>query len=216
MKTLDGVTKFPLSWPATWPRAQTRGRPLFKPRSMQDCLAAIYRELKLLGVGDWNVVVSSNVELRRDGLPYSNQARPADPGVAVYFRLSDGTNDPAPTVLACDRWETPEWNLYAIAKHVEAMRAQERWGVGNLRQAFAGYLALPARGETFQTPWWFRLGFDHEVSLEQAQERYRAIAREHHPDIPGGNAERFREAATAIAEAKVAFAPAAAAVRGAS
>ena len=38
-------------------------------------------ELKRLGAR--GMVLSTNVELRQDGLPYSNRRRPEDPGVAV-------------------------------------------------------------------------------------------------------------------------------------
>ena len=55
-------------------------------------------------------------------------------------------------VLACDRWDRPEHNLRAIAKHVEAIRGQERWGVGSVAQAFRGYQALPSRATG--KPWW--------------------------------------------------------------
>lgn len=40
-------------------------------------------ELRLLGAK--GLVVSTNVELRLDGLPYSESRHIADPGVAVYF-----------------------------------------------------------------------------------------------------------------------------------
>ena len=32
-----------------------------------------------------DLILSMNVDLRRDGLPYANYKEPIDPGVAVYF-----------------------------------------------------------------------------------------------------------------------------------
>ena len=43
----------------------------------------------------------------------------------LYFRLKD-----KPIVLACDRYDTVEANLAAIAAHIDAMRAMERHDVG--------------------------------------------------------------------------------------
>lgn len=49
-------------------------------------LARLKEELGRLGAR--YPVVSSNVELRRDGLPLSGRPEPHDPGVAVYFQLA--------------------------------------------------------------------------------------------------------------------------------
>jgi hypothetical protein len=116
---------------------------------MQKALRLLYAELSRMGVGDWNVIVSTNVELRRDGLPYSNRRRPDDPGAAVYFRL-----DGEPHVLACDRWLTPEENVHALCKHIGALRGQDRWGVGSMKQAFAGYKQLPQAASVTSQDWW--------------------------------------------------------------
>ncbi|WP_334743093.1 hypothetical protein [Nostoc sp.] len=79
-------------------------------------------ELRLLNVSE--LVISSNIPLRRDGLPYANHSPPEDPGVAVYFNL-----DGDPYVLACDRWNKVKDNLRAIGLHVLAMRGMQRWGL---------------------------------------------------------------------------------------
>ena len=85
------------------------------------------------------VVISTNIPLRRDGLPYAGQAQPNDPGVAVYFTTNDRT-----TCLACDRWKTVAENIYAIAKTIEALRGIERWGSKDaVGAAFLGFAALP-------------------------------------------------------------------------
>jgi hypothetical protein len=91
-----------------------------------------------------------------------------------------------PRVLACDRWYQVVDNLWAIGKHIEALRGQQRWGVGTVEQAFAGYDALPAP----KTAWWEILGVDQNASLEEIQTAYRRKAKETHPDA-GGSQEEF-------------------------
>ena len=84
---------------------------------------------------------------RQDAIPYSNQKRVANEGVSVWFDL-DGEE----RVLAGDRWDRIEHNMRAIHKHIDAIRAQARWGVGSLAQAFAGFAALPeqASGRSYR------------------------------------------------------------------
>lgn len=149
---------------------------------MERAAYEIYRQLRILGCGDYNVVISTNVELRRDGIPYSNAKRPVDPGAAVYFKIKE-----KPRVLACDRWATVEENLWAVAKHIEAIRAQDRYGVGSAEQAFAGYTALPAPGESSSATWYNVLGVTADANYEEALVAYRDKAMACHPDRPGGS-----------------------------
>lgn len=191
---------YPLSWPMSWPRtnpSKRRTAPFFRrgmastpgmwrPKaklSMADVVADLYAELKRLGVGDWNVVISTNVELRQDGQPYSNRKPPEDPGAAVYFKLKG-----KPCVLACDKWNRVEDNLSAIARHIEAIRGQDRWGVGSVEQAFAGYTALPAPGDVnHEGTWWSVLGCAHDAPLDVVKDAYRERARAAHPDNGGSH-----------------------------
>jgi hypothetical protein len=190
---------YPISWPPSWPRTKSynrKGAPFFqrgiasspggwKPKrklSMSDVVPELYNELKLIGVGDYNVVVSTNVELRLDGQPYSNRVPPVDPGAAVYFKLKG-----KPCVLACDKWNRVEDNLSAIARHIEALRGQERWGVGSVEQAFAGYTALPPAGTSVGHSWWDVLGCAHDAPLEVVKDAFREKARAAHPDNGGSH-----------------------------
>lgn len=148
-------------------------------------------ELERMGCNLRNVVISTNVALRLDGLPYSNQKAPDDPGVAVWF-VHGGEE----RVLACDRWDLVEHNLRAIAKHISAIRGQDRWGVGSLEQAFRGYTALPAGDEP--RDWRAVLGFspDEIVYPNLIHERFKKLAMKRHPDH-GGTDESFAELAMA-------------------
>lgn len=133
---------------------------------------------------DWrvrreDVVISTNIRTRKDGLPSGNAREPADPGVAVYFEM-----DGEPYCMPCDRWDRVADNLGAIAAHIGALRGIERWGVGDLRTAFTGYKALLAPDESALT-WWVVLGVSSTASKEEIHRAYRSQARTAHPDAGG-------------------------------
>lgn len=190
--------RWPLSWPTGWKRTAygERRRAGFgkRPRmdggwqstqrlEVGDGLRRLQDELRRLGAR--NVVISSNLRLRQDGLPIAGQAKVLeDPGVAVYFKLAG-----KPRVLACDKWTSAADNMAAIAGHIEAIRAQDRYGVGTLDQAFAGYTALPPAGGTQGGDWRAELEFgavDH-MTLDIVEARYRALVRTRHPDAGGSH-----------------------------
>lgn len=185
---------YPLTWPVGWKRTQRPIRSRFNPaESISSAARFVLQELERLGARD--AVISSNVELRLDGLPRSNRPIPADRGVAVYFRLNGRDS-----VFACDSWDRPEHNLLAIGKHVEALRGQARWGVGSLEQAFAGYQALPPARSNGR-PWWSVLDFeDAAQSPDALRDCYRALAKERHPDSTGGSHAAFIELRQAYEE----------------
>ncbi len=128
-----------------------------------------------------------------DGLPRSDQREPQDPGAAVYFRLQG-----KPRTLACDRWTRIADNIAAIAAHIEAIRAVDRYGVGTLEQAFAGYAQLPEKGAS---EWWSVLGISPEASLGEVEESFRTRARTLHPDA-GGSHEAMATLTAARAAAR--------------
>lgn len=185
------VERYPLSWPSGWRRTLphqrrpgTFGRMAADPGSswrrrrdlsIADGRVRLLNELARLRAS--HVLISSNVPTRQDGLPYSNARPPADPGVAVYFTLGR-----APRVLACDRFRTVADNLAAIAGHVSALRAIERYSVGSLEQAFAGYTALPPEPSS---DWHLVLGVSPHADLETIETAYRVAAFKAHPDRGG-------------------------------
>jgi DnaJ domain len=184
-------TSFPLSWPDNWPRNKYRyNSPFTRPtsfaarrRSMEECRRELAAELRRLGAT--KEVLSTNVRLRLDGSPYSGQAQPTDPGAAVYFQLKG-----KPVSLACDKWNRVEDNIWAIVKHIESIRGQERWGVGSVEQAFRGYMALPTPGQSSGIQWWSVLGVPINASADQVKDAYRILVAKHHPD-KGGDVEMF-------------------------
>lgn len=203
---------YPLSWPQGWPRTPTNkrqrarfgkverkysadGAHSWDRRGDLSIYGAMLRLTDELGrLGGSRFLISTNVETRSDRKP------PDDPGVAVYFTLAGKDR-----VLACDKWDRVPDNIAAIAAHIDAIRRQERYGVGTLEQAFAGYAALPPPGQPFKREWWRVLMFagpmEGPTALEHAEIMYRKLARERHPDF-GGTTEQMAELNAAIAEAR--------------
>lgn len=169
---------YPLAWPNGRPRSSHRSHSKFGDRTLAKSLDALKAELSRLGAQ--YVVVSSNVPLKANGDPYSDPGRMPDPGVAVYFQLKS-----KPYSLSCDKWISVEDNMYALAKHIEAMRGQDRWGVGTVEQAFAGFKELP---NDTGPDWWNVLGISEDASIEEIQRAHRAKAMHAHPDRGGSEA----------------------------
>ena len=118
-----------LQWPDNWPRSTTRKHaPFDGDRSLSRSVRELHAQVsRITGVDKRSIVITCG------------DARDPDPGAAVYF----ASRSAGPVVLACDRWDRTAHNVWALAKHVEAVRGCERWGVGTARQAWAGFTALP-------------------------------------------------------------------------
>lgn len=192
------VEAFPLAWPA----GRARTPDYHREQSRFDTTFArardnVIREIKLLLDNRWrdpDAVISTNLALRRDGLPLANARRPEDPGVAVYF-----TYNGAQRCFACDRWSTIDDNMQAIAKTIEALRGIARWGTGDmLAAAFTGFTALPAPASR---TWREVLGVQLGEGLSDARLAYRRAAAAAHPDR-GGSDARMAEVNAAWAEAQ--------------
>jgi hypothetical protein len=171
---------YPLAWPLGRPRAKARIYGRFAKKSdrggIVDLTVSDARKrliLELERIGAWLTVVSTNI-------PKGRTTVPTDPGVAVYFQL-----DGKPIVLACDRYSEVAQNLAAIAAHLDATRAIERYGVATMAQMFTGFLALP--GPIVPDDWRGALG--NPASLAQAEAAYRERMRRAHPDAGGSAAE---------------------------
>lgn len=184
------VESFPLHWPAGRPRTPDwkRAKSQFTPGTRPVEVANVQAELKRLGAR--NVIVSTNVRLRNDGLPYATDKAPADQGVAVYFEYAGGQK-----CFACDRWKTVPENLRAIFKSIEAIRGLERWGSKEfVEAAFTGFDALPAPGSHARRPWRAVMGIIEGAVVSRAEidTFYRRAARNAHPDA-GGSHDQMAE-----------------------
>ena len=184
----------PLSWPAGWPKTpiHQRKRAQFskkvsngkymvtKELTVRDAEKRLQGELDRLGAVD--ELLSSNMPRNLDGSIKASASAPEDCGVAVYFQL-----DGQPTSLACDKWDRVADNICALAKHIEALRGMDRWGVGSVKQAFAGYQALPAPEQWFEV-----LGVSSSASIDQINAAWRDLAKTAHSDHGGSDAAMAR------------------------
>lgn len=187
---------FPLQWPAGYDRAPKRQSSLFKT-TPDKARKHLVKEIEALS-GDKNPVISSNVPLRKDGQMYADMASDQlkDPGVAIYFMYKDNQ-----VTLACDNWLTPAENIRALGCTVEAMRGMDRWKCSDIiGRAFTGFTALPE--SSTGTDIWDILGLNVKpATKEEVTADYKEKVKIHHPDVPGGNHERFVILQTAYKQA---------------
>lgn len=193
------IESYPLHWPNGWPRTGRQKRAQFST-SMAAARDGLLDEIRLLG--GTGVIISSNIETYTRGgqeIPYANQKRPDDCGVAVYFNLKN-----EPCVFACDRWNRVQDNVQAIRKTIEALRGIERWGSSEmLNRVFTGFAALPEKATGFNGVTWYGvLGYDSpNQPYEEYRTAYRRLAKEMHPDN-GGSDEEMARLNWAIEQAK--------------
>lgn len=199
MTSLLNIDAYPCYWPEGWERtaAHKRTSSNYKMdfgRARDD----IVRQLKLMGARE--VVISTNVPLRKDGLPLAGMSEPKDPAVAVYW-AEVAPWDGAPSkprykhrVIACDRWRTVRENIHAVNKSIDALRALKRAGATQVvEKAFTGFTALAADNpkrswrEVFD---WDQWGLS--LCRENIEQRYRQLAIHCHPDR-GGTHEQMAE-----------------------
>lgn len=187
------VEAFPLAWPTGFQRTTNRRRAVFKT-PFAAARDGVLHELKLMGAT--LPVISSNIPLRRDGLPYAGQAQPSDAGIAVYFMRKGQQR-----VIACDKWDRAEDNLHAVHLTVQAMRGLDRWGCSDiLDRTFQGFTALPPP-ITGDAPWFEILEVDPRDSLDVIETMWRAKAKRCHPDA-GGSHEQMSRLNKAMDEAR--------------
>ncbi|MCK9468250.1 MAG: hypothetical protein M0Q49_02430 [Porticoccaceae bacterium] len=192
------IPAFPLEWPAGWKRTsehqRTRARfgrarrarasggwDYGRPLTIAEATGRVRGELDRMGIADDDLVISTNLQLRLDGLPRSGQREPSDPGAAVYWRTRGGET----RCMAIDRYDRVADNLAAIAATLDAMRAIERHGgAAILDRAFTGFTALPppVAGEA---PWYHVLDVDPDDDYEVIVRAYRYERSSHHPDRGG-------------------------------
>lgn len=121
------------------------------------------------------MIISSNLELRLDGNPRSNQRQPADRGVAVYFERAKQSY-----ALACDVYSTVEDNLWALCRTLHSLRQIEADGSPALiNRAFRGFEALP---DPNQRGWWEVLNVKRDASNAEIRTAYLQLAKQYHPD----------------------------------
>jgi hypothetical protein len=164
----SGIEAYPLAWPQGWARTPTGRREsgAFKTtfaKARDELMAEISR------LGGRHPVLSSNLELRRDGLPYASRGRVEDPGIAVYFDYKGSQ-----MCFACDRYSVIDANTQAIRLSIAAIRGLERWGASDMMErAFAGFAAL---GHDAGRKWWDVLGIASDAPIETVRVAYQFCA----------------------------------------
>ncbi|WP_020208996.1 hypothetical protein [Gilvimarinus chinensis] len=207
-------TKSPLSWPHWFPRTpehkRVHGR--FGKKNNQgwgrNSITLSQAIGRLLGELDRftkpgrtyrcdpdEVIVSTNLALRLDGLPRSGQRKPEDPGVAVYFNL-DGKD----RCIPCDMYLRIEDNIAAIAATIEALRTIERHGSQMFEAAFSGFDGLPSPDHVVARSWRDVLDYYGNDKAE-AKRAYQIARKAAHTDH-GGNSDSFNEVQTAWEQAQ--------------
>lgn len=179
---------FPLQWPDGWPRTapMRRGASRFGKNLGFNQIRELQDELRRLGAR--NVVISSNVPIRQDGLPYASESkrRYDDPGVAVYFTLKGKALS-----MARDSYWTPWENIRSLVLAIDAIRSIERHGGATMMErAFSGFAALPP--PMAARHWSDVLEVNRNASREAIEANFRRLARDRHPDS-GGTTDQMAE-----------------------
>lgn len=186
---------YPLHWPDGWPRTGYRAQSKFRVASFARERDSVVRQVRMLGGSE--IVITSNLPIRNDGLPYANASEPADPGIAVWWRARDGSE----RVMACDRWRRYRDNIHAVSLSLAALRGLNRWGSSEIvERAFKGFAALPPAGHDW------RAVFPDCRTLDDVKEAFRRAVGVAHPDKHGGNDAEMVRLNAAYAAAKLALA----------
>lgn len=197
---MNNITSSPLTWPEGWKRTIRPKNARFKQTTVKQSITKILHELRLMGIPDKDVIISTNLQLQNNGLPYSSQKPPKDTGASVWWV---GKNKQQ-RVIALDSYNKVEHNLSAIGKTLEAMRGINRWGGSEiLERTFTGFIALPAttEGSNWRGVFAEYVTIDI-VNLDDLEIAYRLARSESHPD-KGGSSEEFIKVTEAYDAAKL-------------
>lgn len=196
------IPAYPLQWPDGWKRTHAgrrehgrfsrkstqpgRSYPTQRELTINEAVTRLRDELGRMGISDDNLVINTNLKLRLDGLPKSDQRQPDDAGAVAYWRDRAGNT----RCMAIDRYHRVADNLAAIAATIEAMRAIERHGGAEiLNRAFTGFVAIEGpKGRH----WSDVFDVDHNASVEHVRATYRLCRTASHPDR-GGDTDSFHE-----------------------
>jgi hypothetical protein len=145
-------------------------------------------QLRLLSATD--IIISSNVPTRPDGLLYADNKRLDDPGIAAYFKFKKNS-----LVMARDAFTSVAGNLRTLGLAVEHLRGLERHG-GDfmMERAFTGFIAIAP--PNWKKPWREVFGVKPDWHGD-LKAMYHEKARERHSDVGGSD--------TLMAELNVAY-----------
>ena len=192
----DKIDAYPLHWPDGWPRTKLHLREHSKFKSTfavaKDQLFEEVSRLRGKYFYGADPILSTNISLRLDGLPYANQSNPDDPGVAIYFVYKSQNY-----CFACDKYKTVWENMVAIRKTIEAIRGIERWGASDMmNRAFQGFVAIESKPKK---TWFSIIGVSENATRDEVKSAYMRKRSDAHPDN-GGSADLFNDVTAAWVE----------------
>lgn len=182
---INTIEAFPLHWPLGYKRTPPEKRTYSRFQITMDKAQQFLRnELRLMGAS--NLIVSTNIPLRRDGMMYADwmNKKIDDSGVAIYFKHNNKD-----VTMCCDKYNKIWENVYALGKGIEGLRTIARHDISEfIERAFKGFTALP---EQVDTRVWFEiLSVAPTVTKQDLLNAYRQKAMEFHPD-KGGTHDQF-------------------------
>ncbi|MFD4957124.1 hypothetical protein [Microbacterium sp. NPDC058389] len=159
-------------------------------------------ELRALRAQNAELLIAvASSDFRLDGRPRAT-AKAAHPGVILSFDSDHGHLS-----YPCDTFTTWQDNLRAVALALEALRKVDRYGVTKRGEQYRGFLAIEATAAPagFATAdaalMWLTNEFGDSIRGWDTAQILRFAKRRSHPDIAGGDADRFHR--VSLAETKL-------------
>jgi hypothetical protein len=141
------------------------------------------QEFKRWGVTEWDVPIGTAPSLRTSTRSLTGTAR-------LWFVLNGERKD-----LTCSRFDSFQTNLRALYLTIEALRLASQRGILEQYRQFFEALPPPS-GEPLSAaardPYEV-LGVTRSAGRRSVEAVYRALAKEHHPDMAGGSETAMRE-----------------------
>lgn len=184
--------QYPLQWLPQQPRTKKQQRAKFGNRNSCRAGIELQRELGLLKAK--NILISSDLQTKQDGTLCARQYN-EDNGIVIYFELKG-----EPKAMACDKWDRPEHNIWALKLSIAAIRGLERWGGSEfLDGLFTGFKALPSPESSVVMNERY---FGDVTNKDHLQLKFKKLARELHPDREGGDSKKFQDMMSQYKQAK--------------
>jgi len=178
------VPRFPLLWPPVEPRTKSYDRKAKRWASnWQGAVTDLRTECEAAGIHDW--ALSSNRE--------PGNRTVADPGAVLWFmQRIDGSW--SMSYYAADAFRDLPENVKAIAMTIQRLRQIGDYGCYTAAKAMRGaaYTALPAPARPSRN-WWEVLEVAPTTPRAVVDAAFKALAKQRHPDAPGGSDEAMQE-----------------------
>lgn len=189
----------PLYWPSEIPRKKDRKSGQFKAKGERGWLRPLTVAEAVKRLTDelyhWdarNAELSADFGKTRTGNVSLSVDAKGDPGCVLIFDSGKRTY-----TLPVDTYDSLAQNIGALAGHLNAVRATERYGVASVAQTMGAFVSLPA-----PKTWRDLLG--NPETKADAESAYRKAIMTAHPDR-GGSEDEAARLNDAISEARKAL-----------